>query len=77
MTIAIVLIAGVMASTYFAVRENRQARISAQTAQDLQLEKAWSLPEQGRIAEGMLWMAHCLESVAPGQKSLDKAIRTT
>jgi serine/threonine protein kinase len=41
----------------------------------LTLEKAWSLPEQGQVAEGMLWLVHCLEVAPADDANLQQAIR--
>src|SRR5262249_17237335 len=41
--------------------EAQLRREAEQLSLRLTLEKAWSLPEQGRVAEGMLWLVRGLE----------------
>ncbi len=74
-TAVALLIAGVAASTHFAIKERIQSKEVARIAQGLTLEKAWNLPEQGHVPEGMLWMVHCLETIPGDQTTLHTAVR--
>jgi hypothetical protein len=56
-------------------REARLRRDAEQQSLRLTLEKAWSLPEQGQVAEGMLWLARCLEVAPADDAALQQAIR--
>jgi WD40 repeat protein/serine/threonine protein kinase len=57
-------------------REAIAERVRAdQRSLRLTLEKAWSLPEQGQIAEGMLWLVRSLEIAPADDVDLQQAIR--
>jgi WD40 repeat protein/serine/threonine protein kinase len=55
--------------------ESNLRRDAEQRSLHLTLEKAWSLPEQGQIAEGMLWLVRCLEIAPADDVDLQQAIR--
>src|SRR5262249_49925332 len=56
-------------------REARLRSDAEQLSLRLMLEKAWSLPEQGQVAEGMLWLVRCMEVAPADDADLQQAIR--
>jgi WD40 repeat protein len=55
--------------------EAKLRRDAEQLSLRLTLEKGWSLPEKGQVAEGMLWLVRCLEVAPSDDADLQQAIR--
>ena len=75
-TLAVVLIAATIVSTWQATRATKALQISSQARAELALDKGQMLGDQGDANRALLWMARSLELVPDNAPHLESVIRT-